>query len=73
MKDPSGLFNASLGGKVRRAIDIHEGDEIVDKYMTFGLTEKANFVREEGAPDQRRTRQPANAGTGAGCTIAPVC
>jgi len=28
LKDPSGLFNASLGGKVRRAIDIHEGDEI---------------------------------------------
>jgi hypothetical protein len=23
-----------------------------DKYMTFGLTEKANFAREEGAPDQ---------------------
>jgi len=28
LKDPSGLFNSSLGGKVRRAIDIHEGDEI---------------------------------------------
>ena len=28
LKDPSGLFNSSLGGNVRRAIDIHEGDEI---------------------------------------------
>jgi hypothetical protein len=28
LKDPSGLFNASLDGNVRRAIDIHEGDEI---------------------------------------------
>jgi hypothetical protein len=28
LKDPSGLFNSSLGGKVRRAIDILEGDEI---------------------------------------------
>ena len=28
LKDPAGLFNSSLGGKVRRAIDIHEGDEI---------------------------------------------
>lgn len=27
-KDPSGLFNSSLDGKVRRAIDIHEGDKI---------------------------------------------
>ncbi len=28
LKDPKGLFNSSLEGKVRRAIDIHEGDEI---------------------------------------------
>ena len=28
VKDPSGLFNSSLEGKVRRAIDIHEADEI---------------------------------------------
>ena len=28
LKDPSGLFNASLEGNVRRAIDLHEGDEI---------------------------------------------
>lgn len=28
LKDPSGLFNSSLDGKVRRAIDIHEGDRI---------------------------------------------
>jgi hypothetical protein len=28
LKDPSGLFNSSLDGNVRRAIDIHENDEI---------------------------------------------
>ncbi|MBO1112590.1 DUF1801 domain-containing protein [Bordetella petrii] len=28
LDDPSGLFNASLAGGTRRAIDIHEGDEI---------------------------------------------
>jgi hypothetical protein len=28
LNDPSGLFNSSLGGKVRRAIDIQENDEI---------------------------------------------
>jgi hypothetical protein len=28
LEDPSGLFNASLEGNVRRAIDLHEGDEI---------------------------------------------
>jgi hypothetical protein len=28
LEDPSGLFNASLEGNTRRAIDLHEGDEI---------------------------------------------
>ena len=28
LKDPSGLFNSSLDGNVRRAIDIHETDKI---------------------------------------------
>jgi hypothetical protein len=28
LEDPSGLFNASLDGNTRRAIDIHEGDSI---------------------------------------------
>ena len=28
LKDPAKLFNSSLDGKVRRAIDIHEGEEI---------------------------------------------
>ena len=30
LEDPSGLFNSSLEGNVRRAIDFHEGDEIDD-------------------------------------------
>jgi hypothetical protein len=28
LEDPSGLFNSSLEGNTRRAIDIHEGEEI---------------------------------------------
>ena len=28
LKDPSGLFNSSLEGNTRRAIDLHEGDEM---------------------------------------------
>jgi hypothetical protein len=31
LEDPSGLFNASLEGNTRRAIDIHEGDKIDEK------------------------------------------
>jgi hypothetical protein len=31
LKDPSGLFNSSLEGNTRRAIDVHEDDEIDEK------------------------------------------
>jgi hypothetical protein len=34
LHDPSGLFNSSLDGNTRRAIDIHEGDKINDKALT---------------------------------------
>jgi hypothetical protein len=33
LEDPSGLFNSSLDGKVRRAIDFHEGDKIDAKAL----------------------------------------
>jgi hypothetical protein len=33
VKDPSGLFNASLEGNTRRAIDIREGDKIDEKAL----------------------------------------
>ena len=33
LKDPSGLFNASLEGNTRRAIDLHEGDQIDEKAL----------------------------------------
>lgn len=33
LKDPSGLFNSSLEGNVRRAIDFHEGEKINEKAL----------------------------------------
>src|SRR5712671_7293757 len=33
LKDASGLFNSSLEGNIRRAIDIHEGDKIDEKAL----------------------------------------
>jgi hypothetical protein len=33
LNDPSGLFNSSLEGNVRRAIDIHEDDKIKEKAL----------------------------------------
>jgi hypothetical protein len=45
LSDPSGLFNSSLDGKVRRAIDIREDDEIDAEALT-------NLVREAVALNQ---------------------
>jgi hypothetical protein len=33
LEDPSGLFNASLEGSTRRAIDLHEGDKIDERAL----------------------------------------
>ncbi|MDX6485091.1 MAG: hypothetical protein QOF43_244 [Gaiellaceae bacterium] len=33
LKDPTGLFNSSLDGNVRRAIDFHEGDKVDGKAL----------------------------------------
>ena len=33
LKDPSGLFNSSLEGNTRRAIDFHEGDKLDKKAL----------------------------------------
>ena len=33
LEDPSGLFNSSLEGNTRRAIDLHEGDKIDEKAL----------------------------------------
>ena len=47
LKDPSGLFNSSLGGNVRRAIDIHEGDK-VDEAALKDLIRAAVALNLEG-------------------------
>lgn len=33
LKDPSGLFNSSLDGNVRRAIDFHEGEKVNERAL----------------------------------------
>ena len=40
LDDPAGLFNSSLGGNTRRAIDVHEGDEI-DEPALIALVQAA--------------------------------
>lgn len=41
LKDPAGLFNASLDGDVRRAIDLHEGDVLDEAAFTALIREAA--------------------------------
>jgi hypothetical protein len=47
LKDPARLFNSSLDGNVRRAIDIHEGDEIDEAAFTRLIRAAASFNRAE--------------------------
>ena len=47
LRDPSGLFNSSLEGKVRRAIDIHEGEEINETALK-ALIQEAVALNLEG-------------------------
>lgn len=48
LADPAGLFNASLEGNTRRAIDIHEGDAIDEKALT-ALVRAAAALNESSA------------------------
>ena len=48
LKDPSGLFNSSLEGNTRRAIDIHEGDAI-DEDAFKALTRAAAALNRSSA------------------------
>ena len=48
LKDPSGLFNASLDGNARRAIDIHEGDDIDEDAFKTLIREAAALNRSSG-------------------------
>src|SRR4051794_1773472 len=58
LKDPSGLFNSSLDGNVRRAIDIHEGEKI-DEAALKDLIRAAVALNLEGKtkPKARQTRR----------------
>jgi hypothetical protein len=58
LKDPLGLFNSSLEGNMRRAIDIHEGEKINDKAL------KA-LVRAAADYNESKAKKKAPAGAGA--------
>jgi hypothetical protein len=49
LKDPKGLFNSSLDGNTRRAIDIHEGDD-VDETAFKALVREAIALNSSKKP-----------------------
>ncbi len=51
LEDPSGLFNSSLEGNTRRAIDFHEGDKIDEKALK-ALIRAAVALNTSSASDQ---------------------
>jgi len=59
LKDPSGLFNSSLEGNVRRAIDIHEGDKVDEAALK-------DLIRAAVALNLNRPNQSASATLRAG-------
>jgi hypothetical protein len=62
LEDPSGLFNSSLEGNVRRAIDLHEGDEIDEKaFKTLVRAAVALNVSRAAARPVRSRKTPKGA------------
>src|SRR5262244_3850883 len=57
LPDPSGLFNSSLEGNVRRAIDIHEGDKI-DEAALKDLIRAAVALNFKGKTKPKPQRKP---------------
>jgi hypothetical protein len=58
LKDPTRLFNSSLDGKVRRAIDIHEG-ETVDGSAFKALVRQAVALNGSGRSKTAKTAKTA--------------
>jgi hypothetical protein len=61
LKDPSGLFNSSLDGNVRRAIDIHEGDKL-DAAALKALIRAAVALNLEGKSKPKPRRSSSKGG-----------
>ncbi len=56
LKDPSGLFNSSLEGNVRRAIDFHEGEKINEKALK-ALFREAAALNKAAANSKKATQK----------------
>lgn len=69
LADPAGLFNASLAGNTRRAIDLHEGDKI--DATAFQALIRAAVARNTGAADGSSGKKSASSAKEATIKKAP--
>jgi hypothetical protein len=53
LEDPAGLFNSSLGGNTRRAIDFHEGEKINEKALKSLIRAAVQLNAAKGKPRRR--------------------
>jgi hypothetical protein len=60
LKDPARLFNSSLDGNVRRAIDIHEGDEVNESAFKT-LIRQAVALNSSGKSKPAKKAKPGKA------------
>ena len=61
LEDPSGLFNSSLDGNVRRAIDIHEDDKINEKALKALIRAAVALNTSKRAPARPAQKKPKRA------------
>ena len=57
LDDPSGLFNSSLDGNTRRAIDLNEGDKIDEEGLKALIRAAVALNAEQGAARPARARK----------------
>ena len=65
LEDPAGLFNSSLEGNVRRAIDIHEGEEVGERAFkalvreAVALNSAGKATKRSKAPSKTPSKAPS--------------
>jgi len=68
LKDPSGLFNSSLEGNVRRAIDIREGEKINESALKDLIREQWRSIWRA-----RASRSPMRRSANSGVAVDETC
>jgi hypothetical protein len=60
LEDPAGLFNSSLDGNTRRAIDFHEGEKINEKALKALVRAAATLNQRKKGTQLERTASPSH-------------